>query len=94
MIVDNFNVQRTRRTFGPPETNPPLIVDPNGELASAVALERFQPVPRQCREISETCRCFEPIETHFGLPGKAGEFPYTLPGGKPRRRLASIADDH
>jgi hypothetical protein len=42
VIVDNFNVERTK--VRPTEADPVLIVDPNRMLASAVAFEGFETV--------------------------------------------------
>ena len=53
MIIDDPNVDRPRRSFGPTKTDSPLIVDANQELSGVIAFERLQPVARQRRQISE-----------------------------------------
>lgn len=42
MVINNFNVVRAVRF--PAEINSPLVVDADGVLAFAAALEGFQPV--------------------------------------------------
>lgn len=42
MIVDDFNIVGI--TVTPNETNPPLVIDANGMLTFAIAVQRFQPV--------------------------------------------------
>ena len=34
-------------TVAPPEADPPLLVDPNAELAGAITNQRLEPVARQ-----------------------------------------------
>jgi hypothetical protein len=59
-----------------------LIIDPDALLALPVAFEGFQPVARQGGEVLQTRRCFEPIETDFGLPCKARKLADALAVGK------------
>ncbi|HUO05458.1 MAG TPA: hypothetical protein VMU16_09705 [Candidatus Binataceae bacterium] len=47
MIISNLDVYRTRRSFGPFEANPPLIVDAYAVLAFAVSAQRLKPVAGQ-----------------------------------------------
>jgi len=40
VIIDDFNIDRTRRTLGPMETNSPLVIDPNAVLPFPIPLQR------------------------------------------------------
>jgi hypothetical protein len=42
MVIDNFNVLRT--FGGPDKADPELVVDPDGVLPRAIALEGFKPI--------------------------------------------------
>jgi len=44
VVVDDLNVARIR--IDPPETDPPLVIDPNAVLSSSVTGESFQTIPR------------------------------------------------
>jgi hypothetical protein len=44
MVIDDLNLGRPRRPFGPLEANPPLVIDTDAVLALAIALERFEAV--------------------------------------------------
>jgi len=71
-----------------------LVVYSNRELSSAVTLERFEPVARQCRQIGQASRGLKPVEPQFSLPGKTRKLPDMPSGGKSFRCLVSVADDH
>ncbi len=43
MIVDDFDVVSV--SFGKPEAEPPLIVDPNAVPTAALASQRLEPIP-------------------------------------------------
>lgn len=94
MIVDNLDIDRSRRPLRPPETDPPLIVDTNRKLSVAITFERFEPIARQCGQISEVRGCIEPVETHLGLTREAREFLDAPSSGEPRGGFVSVADDH
>ena len=44
MVINDLNVTRIR--IDPPETDPPLVIDPNAVLSSSVTGETFQTIPR------------------------------------------------
>lgn len=52
VVVDYLDVFGA--SLGPGEADPPLVIDPDAVLASAVALQRFQPVARRHAEIVES----------------------------------------
>ncbi len=54
MIVYELNV--VALTIGPPQYNPPLIVDTNAVKARPVAAKRFEPVPWRGTKIPELLR--------------------------------------
>jgi len=47
MVIDDFNIDRTRRVLRLLETNPPLAIDPDTVSAFTVALEGFEMVAGQ-----------------------------------------------
>src|SRR5882724_85617 len=94
MIIDDLYFYRARRSVRPGKENPPLIVDADREQPGTVAFERFQPVARQCRQISQVRRRVQPIKAYHGLPREAGELPDMTSRGKPLGALVPIADDH
>jgi hypothetical protein len=49
MVIDNLNVPGV--SIGPFETDSPLAVDSNAVLSQAVALQRFQPITADGRQI-------------------------------------------
>jgi len=44
VVVDDLNVTRIR--INPPETDPPLVIDPNAMLPLSVTGESFQAISR------------------------------------------------
>lgn len=43
MVIHDLNVVRV--AVSPPETDPPLVVDPNAVLTFPVSCQFFQPIP-------------------------------------------------
>jgi hypothetical protein len=56
-VVDNFNVSGT--CCGPSETDPPLLVDPDVEIAGSVTLQLLQSVARRDSQVFDGIRCIE-----------------------------------
>ena len=54
VIINNFNVKRIFAL--PPETNAPLVIDPNAMLAFAIHFQRFQMIARWNSQIVQTPR--------------------------------------
>lgn len=94
MITDNFNIDRTRRTFEPVETDSPLVVDPNTVLPFPIPLQRFETVPRQGRQVLKSRGGFEPIEFQPGHTLNPCEGWNPLPMGKVHRSAVCVAHDH
>jgi hypothetical protein len=94
MIINDFQFFGTQRSIRPPKADPPLIVNANRKLSGAVTFECFQPIPWQCRQISQTRRRLKPVKTHLSLPCKAGELPDMPSGGKSLGGFNPIADNH
>jgi hypothetical protein len=42
--------------IGPPEANPPLVIDPDAHLADTIALEYLQPISRRISQILQRRR--------------------------------------
>jgi hypothetical protein len=94
VVVDDLNVNRTRRSARPCEANPPLIVDSYRKLSGAISFKRFQPISRQSRQISQTRRSIQSVKTKLGLFGETGELPGMPAGSKPLGTPVAEADDH
>src|SRR2546421_11811473 len=73
MVVRNLDIDRARRTCRPLEANPPLVIDADAVLASAIALESFQSVSADCGKIPEACRRIETVKPHLGLARETGK---------------------
>ena len=82
VIIDNLNIDRARRAFGPLETYSPLVVDPNTVVPFPMPLQRLKTVPRQDRQVLKSRGGFEPIkfEPDHTLNPSEGRNP--LPMGK------------
>src|SRR5579859_1151191 len=94
VIVDDLHIDRARRSIGPREADPPLIVYSNRELPGTIAFECFKSISRQCGQIGEAGGRVKAIKPQLGLPSKARKFLDVPSGGKPFGRLVPIADDH
>jgi hypothetical protein len=94
MVIDDLDVNRAWRSVRRCEANPPLIVDSNRKLSGAIASEYFQPIARQCRQVSQARRGIQPIKTHLGLPCEAGVLLDMLSGSKPLGASVAVADNH
>jgi hypothetical protein len=49
VIIHDFHSECV--TAAPGKTDPPLVVDPDAEIAGSIALQHFQPVPRRRAEV-------------------------------------------
>ena len=76
-MVDDFHVVRT--VGGPPETDPPLRIDPDAVLPCAISLECLQSVARQSGQILEGVRAVEQGEPANSLIGEPLERRNALP---------------
>jgi hypothetical protein len=47
MVIDDLNIDRPRRPFGPLEAHPPLVIDTDAVLTLAGALKRFESIAGQ-----------------------------------------------
>jgi hypothetical protein len=57
VVVDNLDIARPSSM--PSETDAPLVVDADRVLASAIALERLQPIPWWDFEVIESLRAVQ-----------------------------------
>jgi hypothetical protein len=73
MIVHDLDQIRT--VVAPLKTNPPLIVDADRMLATAIAFQGFEPVAGRLPEIVELSRAIQQEQFAAGLP---------FDGAKPR----------
>src|SRR6267378_3732528 len=94
VIIDNLDVRRAMRSIRPLKTDAPLIVDADAVLPLAIALQRFEPVARQRREIMKDVRSFKAIELEPSRSLDARECFHPLAGREIRRSLIAVADDH
>jgi hypothetical protein len=44
VVIDNLDVDRAGRAFGPLKADPPLVIDTDAVFALPIALQIFQPV--------------------------------------------------
>src|SRR5262245_57975866 len=93
MIVHDLDAFRSVRR--PAETDAPLPVDPNTELASAVAFERLELIARWRTQVIEPHRRVQHIELAFrhGLKGPPVRRADTV-AEEPLSRPVSEAPDH
>jgi hypothetical protein len=66
MVVHNFHIKRPWGSLRPFKANPPLVIDADAVLASAITLEAFQPVSRGI-ERHETIRSVQSFKPQHGL---------------------------
>jgi hypothetical protein len=88
VVVDDFNILRSRLIAPPNEAYPILLIDPDAELAVAVAAQGLQTIAWQLSEFVEArCRVkdFEPLVRLFC---KALEFTNEIASGKASVRLS------
>jgi hypothetical protein len=57
VVINNLDVARTGRPFGPLKADPPLVIDPDAILALPMTLQCFQSVAGQGGKVS---RLYEP----------------------------------
>jgi hypothetical protein len=62
VIVDDLNIRRA--FFGPPETNPPLVINPDGMLAPSIPRQRLQSITGRNPQVIELLGSFK----RFQLP--------------------------
>src|ERR1700730_13609971 len=94
VIIDNLDIRRARRPIRPLKTNAPLIVDADAVLPLPIALQRFEPVARQRRQIMKDVRSFEAIELEPSGPLDARNGFHALASREVSRLLVAVADDH
>src|SRR5687768_15728635 len=94
VIIDNLDVRRARRSIWPLKTDAPLIVDADAVLPLPVALQRFEPVAGQRRQIMKDVRGLQAIELEPRGPLDARERFHALAGREVSRSLIAVTDDH
>jgi len=94
VIIDNLDVRRARRSIRPLKTDAPLIVDPDAVLPFSIALQRFEPIAGQRRQIMEDVRRLEAIELEPSRALDARECFHALARREVSRSLIAVADDH
>src|SRR6266446_4980468 len=94
VIIDNLDVRRARRSIRPLKTDSPLIVDADAVLPLPIALQSFEPIAGQRRQIMKDMRRFEAIELEPSGPLDAGECFHALASGEVSRSPVAVANDH
>jgi hypothetical protein len=94
MIVFDRYIRRSRRLFGPRETDTPLIVDPDAVRSSPIAFQFFEPVPRKIGDIAQAGRGLQAVESLFGLPPESLELLDPLAFGKSFGSSVAVSQDH
>jgi hypothetical protein len=74
VVIDNFDVDRAGRAFGPLKADPPLVIDPDAVLALSIALQSFQPVAGQGGEIFQAHCRVQSFQPRLGLTCETGKF--------------------
>ncbi len=93
MIIDDFDVPGF--AISPYKADPPLIVDANAALASTVAVQRFETVPRGSTQIGKLLGCVDCKKLSAGSPLNLGRQIADGVSSKDRSRmLISKAPDH
>jgi hypothetical protein len=44
VVINNLDIDRAGRFFGPFKANPPLVIDADAILSLSVTIERFKPI--------------------------------------------------
>lgn len=57
MIIHHFNIMRG--TIAPDKAKPPLIIDPDAMLPSAITFQRFKPIVRRYAKILQAYRSIQ-----------------------------------
>ena len=70
MIIDDFDVPGF--AISPYKADPPLIVDANAALASTIAVQRFETVPRGSTQIGKLFGCVDCKKLSAGSPLNLG----------------------
>ena len=65
VVVDDFDIGGP--FLSPGETDAPLVIDPDGVLATTVASQRFEPVCWRRAQIVETARSMEHVQLSLRL---------------------------
>src|SRR5258708_1026070 len=94
VIIDDLDVRRAGRSIRPFKTDAPLIVDPDSVLTLPIALQRFEPVTGQRRQIIQDVRGFKAIELEPSGPLDAGKRFHAFAGREVSRSLIAEANDH
>ena len=87
MIVHHFDL--IRPLIGPPEYDPPLIVDANRVLAGEVPSQSFQSVARRRHKVTKHCGVVQLHQFSAGDPGNIRRKPLwnaSLPENQRRER--------
>jgi len=94
VIVHDLNIDRTRRTFRPLETNPPLVIDADAVLAFPVPEQRLETVARQGGKVLQRHGRLETIKLQRRGPLDSRERLDPLAGREFPRPFVPVADDH
>jgi hypothetical protein len=91
VIINNFNIRWARIILPPPETNPPLPVDPYGILPFPISLENFQAIGVERRKVSQRFGGLENAQAFFGLAPERLPSTNPLAGRKSFRVSVTVA---
>lgn len=62
VVVNDFDVSRSRRTVRPFKTDSPLVVDAYAELSLAITGQCFETIAGQGRKILKCSCCLQPVQ--------------------------------
>ena len=94
MIIDDFDILRTRRLVRPLETDSPLIINANAVLPFSIASKCFETITRQCRKIPEHACCLQTVQLQTRGTFDTRKCFYALGCGEMFSPLVVITNDH
>jgi len=70
VIVDDFDIERTRLVIGPLKTDSPLFINSDTELTGSISSKGFKAVASQALELVNVRGGIEYFQSSIGLPLK------------------------
>ena len=93
MVINDLNIDRPRRPFGPLEAYPPLVIDTNAILTLPGSFEGFEAVAGQI-QVEKRCSRLQLVKLHFRFPLESGESLDPVACGELPGLLVFKADNH
>jgi hypothetical protein len=94
VIIDNLNIRGAARAARPFKADSPLFIDANAELASAIALQGFEPTAPQHPQLIQVPSRVKDFTASVSLPREALKLADKTALGKNVSPFVPIAQDH